>query len=111
MDAIGGHMSAMGVILKNGIRMDDLVFHARGLAALSDIAPDVFPEGSDVAKSKAKSDIWENPDDFEAAMNRFVEAANGMEKAAMNGEMSEIGPAIQALGGACKGCHDDFKAE
>jgi len=44
-------------------------------------------------------------------MDRFIEAAEGMASAAGTENMSEIGPAIQTLGGSCKGCHDDFKAE
>ncbi|MBT5701647.1 MAG: cytochrome c [Pseudomonadales bacterium] len=111
MKSIGGHMSSMGTILKNQIHMDDLVIHARGLAGLADIAPEVFPEGSNTKKSKALPAVWENPEEFSQAMDRFIDAAEGMASAAGTEDMSEIGPAIQALGGSCKGCHDDFKAE
>ena len=44
-------------------------------------------------------------------MDRFIDAAEGMALAAGTEDMSEIGPAIRVLGGSCKGCHDDFKAE
>lgn len=111
MKSIGGHMSSMGTILKNQVHMEDLVFHARGLAGLADIAPEVFPEGSDTEKSKALPAVWENPEEFGKAMDRFIDAAEGMVTAAANEDMSEIIPAIQALGGSCKGCHDDFQAE
>jgi cytochrome c556 len=111
MKSIGGHMSSMATILKNQVHMEDLVMHANGLAGLADIAPEVFPEGSNIDKSKALPAVWEKPEDFGKAMDRFVEAAEGMALAAATEEMSEIGPAIQALGGSCKGCHDDFKAE
>ena len=111
MKSVGGHMSSMGTILKNNVHMEDLVLHARGLAGLADIAPELFPEGSNIEKSKALPAIWENPVEFSEAMDRFKEAAEGMASAADTEDMSEIGPAIQALGGSCKGCHDDFKAE
>ena len=111
MKSIGGHMSAMGTILKEQVHLEDLALHAEGLAGLAEIAPEVFPAGSGVEKSKALPAIWENPDDFADAMNRLIEASDEMARAAKTGEMSEIGPAIQALGGSCKGCHDDFKAE
>ena len=42
-------------------------------------------------------------------MSRFIAAAEGMASAAATKEMSEIVPAIQALGGSCKSFHDDFK--
>jgi cytochrome c556 len=111
MKSVGGHMSSMGTILKNNVHMEDLVLHARGLAGLADIAPELFPEGSNIEKSKALPAIWENPVEFSEAMDRFIAAAEGMASAAATEDMSEIGPAIQALGGSCKGCHDDFKAE
>ena len=111
MKSVGGHMSSMGTILKNNVHMEDLVMHARGLAGLADIAPEVFPAGSNIEKSKALPPVWENPAEFSKAMDRFIEAAEGMASAAATEDMSEIGPAIQALGGSCKGCHDDFKAE
>jgi cytochrome c556 len=111
MKSIGGHMSAMGNILKNQVHLDDMALHANGLAGLADIAPELFPAGSDVEKSKALPAVWEDAAGFEQAMNKFVEAAEGMAEASKYGEMSDIVPAIQALGGSCKGCHDDYKAE
>ena len=111
MKSIGGHMASMATILKNQVHMEDLVLHARGLAGLADIAPEIFPEGSNTEKSKALPAVWENPEKFSEAMQRMVDAAEGMASAAATEDMSEIGPAIQALGGSCKGCHDDFHAE
>ncbi len=111
MKSVGGHMSAMGNILKNQVHTGDLALHARGLAVLSDVAPNVFVAGSGTEKSKALPEIWEDPEDFAEKMDDFRKAAKAMVPAAESGDMSQIGPAIQALGGSCKGCHDDFKAE
>ena len=55
MKSIGGHMASMGAILKNQVHMDDLVVHANGLAGLAGIAPEVFPEGSNIEKSNKSS--------------------------------------------------------
>ncbi len=111
MEAVGGHMGAMGTILKNGIHPEDLTIHASAIAALADVVPHVFPAGSGVEKSKAKPAIWKEPEKFAAAVEKFVGAAQDMADAADGGDMAEIGPAIQALGGSCKGCHDDYKAD
>ena len=109
MAAIGGHMNAMVTILRKSVHQDELVLHARGIAALAVISPDIFPEGSDVGKSESLPAVWENRVEFDAAMIKFVEAAKVMEQAATTGDMAQIGSAIQGLGGACKGCHDDFR--
>ena len=111
MKAIGGHMTGLATIMKNQVHQEDLALHARGIAALSDVAPNVFPAGSDVEKSKSLPAIWENPDAFSAAMAEFGVAAKAFAVAAETGDMAQIGPAMGELGGACKGCHDDFKAE
>ncbi|MBT4161774.1 MAG: cytochrome c [Gammaproteobacteria bacterium] len=111
MKSIGGHMSSMVTILKNQVHIQDLSLHAQGIAALADVAPKVFPEGSDIKKSRALPDIWEDRAAFDEAMNRFVSAAKEMPGAAASGEMSQIGPALSKLGKTCKGCHDNYKSE
>jgi cytochrome c556 len=42
-------------------------------------------------------------------MDQFVAAANQMAVAAESGDMGQVGPAMQALGKSCKGCHDDYR--
>jgi cytochrome c556 len=111
MRTVGGHMSSLSAILRGQVYSDNLGFHAKGMADLAKIVPNVFPKGSGVAKSEALPEIWENPDDFKAAIDKFVEAANGMSAAANDGDKVAIGPAMNALGQACKGCHDNFREE
>jgi cytochrome c556 len=111
MRTVGGHMSSLSGILRGQVHLENLGVHAQGMADLAKIVPSVFPEGSGVAKSEALPEIWENPDDFKAAIDKFVEAANGMSAAANDGDRAAIGPAMNALGQACKGCHDNFREE
>jgi cytochrome c556 len=106
MRTVGGHMSSLAAILRGQIHLDNLQYHARGMADLAKIVPDVFPDGSGVSKSEALPSVWEKPDEFKAAMEKFVKAANDMSAAAQGGDMSAIGPAMKALGQSCKGCHD-----
>ena len=109
MMVVGGHMKSMGTILKGRMHQSDLKLHADGMRAISSIVPKLFPEGSGDGKTAALASVWEKPVEFKMAMDKFVAAANGMAEAVDSGEMSAIGPAIQKLGGSCKGCHDDFK--
>ena len=111
MKSIGGHMSAIVVILKNQVHQGDLALHASGIAGLAEVAPEVFPAGSTSEKSKAKANIWEDAEGFGEAMDRFVAAADDMADAAKSGDMALIGKSVQALGGSCKGCHDEYQAE
>ena len=53
----------------------------------------------------------ENPEDFQAKLAAFREAAGAMRDAAASGEPMQVGMALRDVGQACKGCHDDYRAE
>jgi cytochrome c556 len=108
---VGGHMAALGAILRNGVYSDDLAYHANGMKEIARIAPTLFPEGSGEGKTSALPEIWEEPEAFQEAMERFVSAADGMAAAVAAGDKKQIGGAIRELGGSCKNCHDNFKAD
>jgi len=111
MKVVGGHMSSIGTILRGGVHMEDLKLHANGMASISKVAPNVFPEGSDAGKTNSKAIIWQQPEDFKMAMDKFVMAADNFAAVANAGDMANIGGAVKQLGGSCKGCHDDYKKE
>ena len=111
MKVVGGHMASISAILKHRVHMSDLNLHAQAMANIATVVPGVFPKGSGEGKTKALSAIWDEPDKFKVGMEKFVEAANGMAEATASDDMSAVGPAIKALGGSCKGCHDNFKEE
>lgn len=108
---VGGHMSAIMAIIRQGVHSNELAYHANGMKEISKIAPTVFPEGSGEGKTSALPAIWEEPEEFDEAMNKFVTAADGFASAVASGDRKQIGGAIQALGGSCKNCHDNFKAD
>jgi len=119
--AIGGHMSAMVGILRGDVPNDtsnpdaryrsDLIVHADSLYQLSGIVPRFFPPGSGSGKTKALPAIWSKNREFTQRMVDFREAAQAVSMAAKGGNMDVFGDAFRNLGRACKGCHDNFKAE
>lgn len=111
MKVVGGHMAGMGTILRNGVHPDDLAYHARGIANVAALVPNVFPVGSGEGKTEALPAIWEDDAAFKVAMDKFVIAANDTGTAADTGDNGAIAGTLKALGGSCKGCHDDFKAD
>jgi len=110
MKVVGGHMKAMSTILKGQVHMADLAYHANSMRDVSLLAPQIFPAGSGEGKTAALAAIWDEPAEFKAAMDRYVNAAAGMADAVASQDMGQVGPAIQALGKSCKGCHDDYKS-
>lgn len=60
--------------------------------------------------SEAKPAIWTDMEGFSAKYNALVEAAAGAAEAVKGGQ-ANVGPVVQKIGGACKGCHDDYREE
>ena len=110
MTAVGGHMQAAVDILRQKVPHNDhMSLHADALSALSEIAPTLFPEGSE--GGDALPAIWEDPEDFAERLTAMREAAAGFSTAAGSTDVAALGEAFQALGQACKGCHDTYRAE
>jgi cytochrome c556 len=73
-----------------------------------------FPRGSGPqpgVKTAAKPEIWARPAEFRAAADAFARQAQAFQRVAAGNDMSAIRSASRALGGTCKGCHDQFKVE
>jgi cytochrome c556 len=110
--SIGGHMKAIVTILKGEVPYtQDIAAHAAGIKQMSMIVPRLFPEGSDFGLTRAKEDIWKNPDDFKQKIENFQQAAAALDAVAGGGDMGKTAEAVNALGKACKACHDKYRAE
>jgi cytochrome c556 len=110
MEAVGGHMQAAVAIVKGEVdHKSDLSVHAAGLAGLSGIAPGLF--GADAKGGDALPAIWDDSKAFQERLDAFRTAAVDFDAAVTSGAMEKIGPALGALGKACKACHDDFKKD
>ena len=72
---------------------------------------DHFPKGSLSAKSRAKPEIWERWDEFSKHPGNVKKAAQDLADAAKAGDEEGVNSKVKALGAACKGCHEPFRAE
>jgi cytochrome c556 len=72
-----------------------------------------FPAGTgpDIKKTGAKSEIWQNPQDFSAKLSAFQKAALVFNAAAASGDMNTAKARYGDLGGTCKACHDKYRTE
>lgn len=85
---------------------------AATLATLADQIPNWFPVGSgpDVhAKSRAKAEVWSDPDGFRRAHAAYLEQAGGFNWVAQSGDVAAMRAAVQQLGRSCGNCHDDYR--
>lgn len=73
-----------------------------------------FPAGTSVDDgfdTEALAAIWQKPDDFKAAAQKLVDESAKLASLAGEGDKAAVGAQAMAMGGACKGCHDNFRLD
>jgi cytochrome c556 len=70
-----------------------------------------FGPGTDKGETKAKAEIWTERAKFDDAANKMQAEMTKLAVAAKGGNLDSIKAAVNATGGACKSCHDDFRAK
>mgnify|MGYP000370221478 FL=1 len=86
--------------------------NAAKLKSSSDALPTWFPKGSGPEskyETDAKPEIWSDPVKFAAAVKRLQVEATKFQPIAASGDLGAIKAQVQAVGGACKNCHDSFR--
>lgn len=110
MEDVGYAMKPLAAIAKKQAPFDAAVVkkHAEAIDASLKAAEALFPPGSEKGsvETSAKATVWSDAAGFAASMKASREAA-----AAMAGvkEEAAFGPAMKALGGSCKGCHEAYR--
>ena len=61
--------------------------------------------------SRALAKIWDEPEAFAKELATFEERAGALQVAVASQDKAQIGQAVKAMGGSCKSCHDNFRAE
>jgi cytochrome c556 len=72
----------------------------------------LWPEGSDAGAidgTRARAEIWQNPEDFAAKLVALNEAAVEIAAVASDGQEA-IGGQLRNLSGTCSACHDAYRA-
>lgn len=114
MGALGGHTAAIAGIVKREVSYDHVRAHAEAIAATAPIVEEIFPQSSGpdaFAETDALPAIWEQPEAFRQALERFQQAAAALPAAAETGDQAQILSAFRALGSSCGDCHETFRAD
>jgi cytochrome c556 len=70
-----------------------------------------FGEGTDMGDTKAKPEIWKEMAKFKEKSEKMQAEMSKLAVAAKTGNLESIKTAVSATGGACKSCHDDYRAK
>lgn len=114
---VNAEVTALAAMAKGAMDYDAAIAQARAdnLVALTQYSTaHLWVPGSSKddmpGKTRALPAIWENGEGVGAAAMQFVEAVNAMQAVAGQGK-AEMAGALGALGGSCKNCHKDFRAQ
>ena len=70
-----------------------------------------FGPSTDKGETKAKPEIWSDKAKFDDYAKKMVAEMDKLSAAAKTGSLDNIKVAVNAVGGTCKSCHDDFRAK
>ncbi|MFY9514459.1 MAG: cytochrome c [Rubrivivax sp.] len=111
---IANHFGRIGAMAQGRVPFDAKVA-ADNAALVADLAKlpwTAFGDGTDKGlPNRAKPEIWKESAKFKAANEKMVAEVGKLEAAAKGGNLDAIKAAVGAVGGSCKACHDDFRAE
>lgn len=104
----------LNAMVRGRIAFDAAEFARRAerVAALAPQLLEGFPEGSGTgATTEAKPEIWTNFADFSAKMKDFERESAALASIAKAGDEAAMKEQFAKVGGTCKACHDQYKAE
>ena len=82
------------------------------VSAMASLPWAAFGAGTDKGMpNRSKPEIWSDAAKFKAAADKMVAEVAKLDAAAKSGSLDQIKAAAGGVGGSCKGCHDDFRAE
>lgn len=73
-----------------------------------------FPAGTSVDDgydTEALATIWRKPEVFKAASQKLIDESAKLASLAGSSDKVAVGAQAMAMGGACKGCHDQFRLD
>ena len=122
-DAVKYRKSAFFVMQQNfgrvaGMAAGKVPFDAKVAADSAAVAEYVgklpfaaFGPGTDDGDTKAKANIWTDKAKFDDYATKMQAEMVKLTAATKTGNLDAIKVAVNAAGGTCKSCHDDFKAK
>lgn len=86
---------------------------ATAVATLANDVPTWFPKGSGPeagVKTAAKAEIWTDASGFAEAVAKLQAETAKLQQAATAGDLDAVKAQARATAGACKACHDKYRA-
>jgi cytochrome c556 len=116
LTVMAAHFGRLGAMANGKIPFDakQAAENAAIVENLSKLPWAAFGEGTDKGGSThthALPEVWKEPAKFKEASDKLVAEAAKLNAAAKVGTLDSLKAAFGNAAGACKGCHDSFKAK
>jgi cytochrome c556 len=110
MSSNGAHAAALRGILTDQTQLiSHAVIHAAAIRDLAAHLPEMFPEGSDQAPTRALPAVWSDWAGFQERAAGLQQAAANLAEVAATGDVAASVQAFGAVGQACAACHQAFR--
>ena len=113
MTVMGNHFSRVAAMANGRVPFDAATAQGNAdlVATLSKLPFAGFIDGTESGDTKAKPEIWLEPDKFKAASTKMQEEVTKLNAAAKTGNIDQIKAAVGDVGKSCKACHDNYRKE
>lgn len=111
---VGMTFSPMGDMVKGKMPWNSEQFAswAEDLAGVSGYGVERgFAPGTEMGKTRAKPEIWDDMDDFKEKLAAFRTEATKLAEVAASGDEDAMKAQFGATGKTCKSCHDEYKSK
>lgn len=110
-DLMYGDVSGLKAAAENKLDVKDFKDAADAIVSWSRVIPTLFPDGTQQGHdTKAKPDVWTDRAGFEKDAANLTEQATRLSQLADAGDKAGFAKQLKAVAGACKTCHDSYKA-
>ena len=113
MTVMATHFSRVAAMANGRVPFDAAAAQANAdiVLTLSRLPFAGFVEGTASGDTKAKPEIWSEPDKFKAGASKMQDEVAKLNVAAKSGNLDQIKAAVGEVGKTCKACHDNYRKE
>lgn len=111
---MANHFGRIGAMAQGRVPFDAKAAadNAAIVSAMANLPWAAFGAGTDKGMpNRAKAEVWSDAAKFKAAADKMVAEVAKLDAAAKSGNLDQLKAAAGGVGGSCKACHDDFRAE
>jgi cytochrome c556 len=111
---LAGNFAPVSAVLQGRAALSpEVLKRAERTAFLATLVPDAFPAISASGNTRAKAEVWSQPDAFDKASRDLIDASASLLTVLRkdNADTAAFRDAVTRIGQTCKSCHNDFRTK